>query len=108
MRFDLGLLQSLHKSPGVVAHVGRQCQLSLELDPLRQVARCLPLGMAADSRGATIHDQPVAVVHQGVAQVSQARLLSRLAGQPGIRVGSRRMRLIGTPLATEVFAPVGC
>ena len=52
-----------------------------------------------------VHDQPVAILHQQVPQIRQARLrVVRLPIQPGVGIRGRRMRVVLPVVSPEVAA----
>ncbi len=67
----------------------------------RGIALGVTVGMRHHRRG----DQPVAVLHQGMAKITQLRLLAvALLVQPRIGIGGRLMRLVPSLLSVKVRA----
>ena len=63
------------------------------------------LRVAVGMRHHRCGNQPVAVLHQCMAQIAQLRLLAvALLVQPRIAIGGRFMRLVGAVLAVKVGA----
>jgi hypothetical protein len=70
----------------------------------RRVALGRPIGLPRQG----VHNQPMPVLHQQIAAVTQLGLLALpLSGQLCIRIGLRLMRPVGSLLAVEVHG-LGC
>ena len=96
-----------HKIVAVIGLVGahRDPPLTTVLLLLQHQQCCVALGVSIGVRHHRRGNQPVAVLHQRVAQIAQLGLLAiALLVQPRIRISGRFMRLVGTLLATEIRA----
>ena len=105
MRGHVQLPRGAHEILAVVSLVGahgdapRTALLLCRQHQQRGVALGIAIGMSHHRGG----DQPVAVLHQRMAQIAQPRLLAiALLIQPGIGIGGRFMRLVGALLAAKV------
>src|SRR3954463_12689954 len=97
---------------GVVALVGPQRDAARSIGAgFDHVEGRDALGVAVRHGQAGVDHQPVAVLHQGMADEAELRLTARaLAVEPGIRVGGALMSVVGAALAVEIafaVAPMG-
>jgi hypothetical protein len=98
------LAQLHHKIGAVIALVGGQRDRLRPIGMRFDQRQCRqPLGVARSARGHRTDDQAVAVLHQGVAQETQPRLLARFfATETGIGVGGRDMGVVASAFTMEV------
>jgi hypothetical protein len=74
---------------------------------LQHQQRRIALGAPVGFQQLRVHDQPVAILHQQIAAVTQLRLLARpLARQLRVRIGLRLMGLVRALLAMKIHRRV--
>jgi hypothetical protein len=84
-----------HQFPRIVPFVGRQRNSPDSLNAFGHLYCCIALRRPAALCQFGVHHQPVAVLDQQIAAVSQLRFLAAaFAGQPRLRVRLRFMRIV--------------
>src|ERR1700758_1935428 len=93
MRLDPARLQALDEGLGVVALVGAEGRAKGQA--LAESRRRLALGRSGRQRRLGRRHQPVAVLHQGVAEIAKTALLpGALAEKARVLVGRRGVRFV--------------
>ncbi|WP_366915578.1 hypothetical protein, partial [uncultured Herbaspirillum sp.] len=104
MRDDAGLHQALNELGSVVAFVGPQGNRPVGLDRVDHLHRRIALGRAAGLGDATIDGQAAAILHQGMAQISQLGLLTLgFLEQPALRISLGFVGVVAPPLPSEIY-----
>ena len=102
VRLDSQGLKVAHKPFGVIAFVRAQGVPRPKVAPAH-LERGLALRRAGGHGGFGIHNQAMAVLHQGVRHETELGLLAfALAVQPSIGVGRRGVGVVAPPLALEI------
>src|SRR6202140_1372851 len=96
-----------HETFGVIALIGADGYPIVARNRLDHHHRCIPLSCAIGLHRFHIHYQPVAIVHQYVAGVTQLCFLARaLARQQRLRIGRGLMRRVAPLLAMTVHSRI--